>query len=610
MPSEGPCILQFGPFRFHAETAELSRRGVKLRLQPQPARVLRLLLAAPGQLVSRDAIQQELWGDTLVDYDLGVNRCVRQLRSALGDDTEIPRYIRTVPRRGYCFIAPVRNVQLPFASESRHAASAPASLVAQRNVVDPAQSAEPVSIAVLPFANLTGDPQDEYFGDGLAEEITNVLAQIPSLKVIARTSAFAFKGKSQDIRKIAEALGVNHVLEGSVRKMGARMRVTAQLIHATDGAHLSSKRYDCEQTDLFALQDTISVDIAQRLHARLTEGKPVSRNAEAYDAFLEGRFYWHKYTAEGFERAWACYQRAIAHDARYASAYIGLAECALAMVVDAGASPHTMYPQAADAARMALALNEADAAAHAAMGQLAAKVDYDWNRAGEHFRRALELGLDTHARLTYVAWYLLPLGRAHEAVAICDGVIQEDPLLLLGHTTKASALLWARRYDEGVTSCLRALDIDCNFGKALQLLAYLRGLQGRHAEAREHAERLMAILGRSPLSLFTLGLVYAAARDAASAQRVVADILKLPRGTQGNPTAIAGMAMLLGNTDGALRWMRAAIDQRDPRALWMGTHPWTDSVRKDERYQALMAMMNLATPAEERAPIGAQRPDA
>lgn len=298
MPPEGPRVLQFGPFRFHAETAELSRRRVKLRLQPQPARLLQLLLAAQGQLVSRDAIQQELWDDgTLVDYDLGVNRCVRQLRKALGDDTGIPRYIRTVPKLGYCFVAPVREAQRSPATATHHADAEAAAMSGQGEIV------EPISIAVLPFANLTGDPQDEYFGDGLAEEITNVLAQIRSLKVVARTSAFAFKGKDQDIRRIAEALGVNHVLEGSVRRMGARIRVTAQLIHATDGTHLSSKRYDCGQTDLFALQDTISADMARQLHARLRERKPVSCDPEAYEAFLEGRFHGHPYTPDELERA-------------------------------------------------------------------------------------------------------------------------------------------------------------------------------------------------------------------------------------------------------------------------------------------------------------------
>lgn len=236
----------------------------KAALQPQPASLLQLLLATPGQLVTRETIQGALWSDgTLVDYELGVNRCVRQLRAALGDSTTIPRYIRTVPKLGYCFVAVVRTPEptlLP-------AADAPVMASSKATPLRPAE--EQTSITVLPFANLTGDPQDEYFGDGLAEEITNVLAQIGSLKVIARTSAFAFKGKNEDIRKIADTLGVNHVLEGSIRRLGMRIRVTAQLIHASDGTHISSRRYDREEADLHTALQHAKQPVLSRCHPNI-----------------------------------------------------------------------------------------------------------------------------------------------------------------------------------------------------------------------------------------------------------------------------------------------------------------------------------------------------
>jgi TolB-like protein len=587
MQTTGPRVLQFGTFRFHAETAELSRRGVKLRLQPQPARMLQLLLSKPGQLVTRDVIQQELWGDgTLVDFDLGVNRCVRQLRQALGDDSEIPQFIRTVPKLGYCFVAPVRGATA--ADEKKAQDLTPAS---GANKVVEAQTK--TSIAVLPFTNLSGDPQDEYFGDGLAEEITNVLAQIGSLKVIARTSAFAFKGKNEDVRKIAETLGVNHVLEGSVRRLGMRIRVTAQLIHASDGAHISSKRYDCEHNDLFALQDEISADIARQFHVRLKAHKPAAHNPGAYEAFLEGRFHWHKFTPAGFERALGCYQRATTLDPAYGSAFTGMAEAYITMVIDAGASAHELLPKAAEAARIALELDDQDSGAHAAIGLVAAMRDYDWTAAGEHFRRALELGANTHARVAYVQWYLLPRGEISEALLQCDRVIADDPLLLLGRTAKATALLWARSYAEGIQCCQDALELDSRFAKAWQIKTYLLGLLNRHEEAMACAHGLIEILGPSHLSLFTLGLAYASAGDRAGADQVLGRIEALPRGHAGSPTAIAGMCMLLNDVEGSIRWMAKAIEQRDPRAMWMQFHPWADSVRSDPRYQALMDLMHL-----------------
>ena len=583
----GPQILRFGPFQFHAETSELSRRGLKLHLQPQPARMLRLLLSRPGQLVTRELIQSELWGDgTLVDYELGVNRCVRQLRTALGDDSATPRFIRTVPRLGYCFVAPVRGAT---AAEEKKAPDR--TLV---SIADKAVEAQPkTSIAVLPFTNLTGDPQDDYFGDGLAEEITNVLAQIGSLKVIARTSAFAFKGRNEDIRNIAETLGVNHVLEGSVRRLGIRIRVTAQLIRSSDGTHISSKRYDCEHTDLFALQDEIASDIAQQFHVRLRTHKPASHSPGAYEAFLEGRFHWHKFTPAGFARALACYQRAITLDPAYGAAFTGMAEVYITMVIDAGASAHELLPKAAEAARIALQLDDQDSGAHAAIGLLAAMKDYDWKVAGEHFQRALELGANTHVRIAYVYWYLLPRDEFREALLQCDRVIADDPLLLLGRTAKATALLWARSYAEGIQCCQDALELDSRFTKAWQTKSYLLGLASRHQEAIACAHGVIEILGPSHLGLFTLGLAYAAAGNRADAEQVVAQIEALPRGHVGSPAAIAAMYMLLNDVEGSVRWMAKAIEQRDPRALWMYAHPWADAVRNDPGYRALMRTMHL-----------------
>ena len=230
-------IFRFGLFEFHTGRLELVSQSVRIGLQRQPARLLLLLLESAGELVSRDTIQELLWRDgTTVDFELAVNRCVRLLRIALGDDIASPRYIKTIPRMGYCFIAPV--------SMSPTEVTAKSLVPAAPRAVAPEGSPRHPSIAVLPFANLSGNPEDEYFSDGLSEEIINALTQLPGLKVIARTSAFAFKGRNEDIRTIAETLGVSNVLEGSVRRAGNRIRVTAQLIHADDGVHISSRRYD------------------------------------------------------------------------------------------------------------------------------------------------------------------------------------------------------------------------------------------------------------------------------------------------------------------------------------------------------------------------------
>ena len=303
MPKPGSAketvVYRFGVFQFHAGTLELAKNSTRLRLQPQPAKLLRLLLENADAMVSRALIHELLWKDgTIVDFETGVNRCIRQLRTALSDDAVTPRYIRTFPKLGYSFIAPVAG----------RTASAPA--MPESKPTGPQQS-----IAVLPFVNFGGDPQDEYFSDGLTEEIINVLAQIQGLKVKARTSAFAFKGKNEDIRRIAAELDVDNLLEGSVRRNGGQIRVTVQLIEAGSGNHLSSKRYDGQTTDIFALQDQIAADVARQFRVEAVPSKRFTSSSAASEAYLEGRFHWHKYSPSEFVKALACFEHAVGIDA-------------------------------------------------------------------------------------------------------------------------------------------------------------------------------------------------------------------------------------------------------------------------------------------------------
>jgi TolB-like protein/Tfp pilus assembly protein PilF len=516
-----------------------------------------------------------------VDFELGVNRCIRQLRAALLDDGDTPRYIETIPRRGYRFIAAV--------TRSRAEAT---QVVAAAAPSKPAVSE--ASIAVLPFANLSGNPEDEYFSDGLAEEIINALAQIDGLKVISRTSAFAFKGKNEDIRKIAETLHVSTVLEGSVRRSGNRIRVTAQLIRASDGGHLSSKRYDREMTDVFAIQDEISADIAGQLSVRFNAPARAATNLAAYEAVLEGRFHWRKFTPPGFQRALKCFGRAVAIDPNYGPAYGGMAETYLYMVIDAGASGREFLPKAADAARRAIGLDPLEPNALAALAVVVEMLDYDWAEAERLFRRSRELHGGSHVRNAYASWFLLPRGRFEEAIAECDRMIDQDPLFVAGRTAKATALLFSRNYDTAAEWCLRALELDPAFPRAIQGLAYIRGLQGRHAEALELSDRLLAVLGPTHLSLFTAGLANSAAGNGAATIQAIDQIEELPGGSSGSPTAIGCMYALLDQKQKAVEWLEAAVAHRDPRVIWMNTHPWVDGLRAEPRFQALLRTMNFS----------------
>jgi TolB-like protein len=581
LPESETSIYRFGVFEFRADALELSRQGVLIRLQAQPARLLKLLLARPGALVSRESIHQLLWPDgTTVDFEMGVNRCIRSLRAALGDDSVSPRYIKTIPGLGYCLIAAV--AEQPRANAQETIPPVPEAVPA----------GQPASIAVLPFANLSDDPQDEYFSDGLAEEITNLLVQTTDLKVIARTSAFAFKGRNEDIRQIAAALGVTSIVEGSVRRSGTRIRVTAQLIRAADGVHLASRRYDSEMNEIFALQDEIAGDIAQQFGSQLAPHARPYPNLEAYGFLLEGRFHWNRLTAAGFAKSAECYQKALALDPNYALAHSGMAEYHFARVSFFFGNPLEDLPKAQAAARRALELDDQLPEPHAVLGCVEATLNYDWALAAQHLECARRLHRGYLFHLGYSVWYLLPLGQAAKAAAECSRVIEHDPLHLLARTCSAFALYCARDFEGASEQCFRALEIDAGFSPALQWLTFVRLAQGRVSEALDWARRALEIHGDSVGPLTAYGLALAEAGDREGALQTAQKVER-----SGSPFGAARLAriyLLLGDKDAALESLARAIDCHDPHALWSKASGWLNELDSDLRFQTLLARMNLS----------------
>ena len=316
MAGDSPTI-RFGVFELDLRTRELRKAGRKVQIQEQPLCVLVSLLERPGELVTRDELRQKLWqSDTFVDFDTGLNKAIGKIREALADSAASPRFVETLPKRGYRFIAPIEKL----APER----SAPRTGLEQTG----AKTAEKApAIAVLPFVNMSTDKEDAYFSDGLSEEIINALTKLPGLRVIARTSAFRFRGE-QDLRKVGEALQVGTVLEGSVRKAGNRLRITAQLIDVADDSHIWSERYDREMTDVFAIQDEISAAIVDQLKVSLgghpAAKRPIPKLA-AYEAVLEGRHHWYRFAPADLTKALECFERAVAIDPGYAEAHVGLA---------------------------------------------------------------------------------------------------------------------------------------------------------------------------------------------------------------------------------------------------------------------------------------------
>jgi TolB-like protein/DNA-binding winged helix-turn-helix (wHTH) protein len=415
-PPRSPSLC-FGPFELDATTGELRKAGILIKLQPQPFRVLLLLAEHAGAVVTREEIQRCLWSEsTFVDFEHGINFSINQIRGALADDAEKPRYIETLPRRGYRFIANVECLKESAKPESSVTVARippwrsvlvatlllillPVSYMAWHRTLPPAvASPGRIMLAVLPFQNLTGDPKQEYLTDGLTEEMITQLGRLQpeQMGVIARTSVMGYKHGDERLDQIGRELGVQYILEGSVRRDRDRMRITAQLIQVKDQSHLWAREYEHSLKDLFALQDDVTAGVAQEIQSRLAlesrnhAGRNHPVTPEAYEAYLLGRYSLNGRTAAGYQNAEKYFQSAIAADPNYALAYTGLAESYLLMAAN-GSSLQAASVQARTAAKKALTIDATLSEPHAILGLIAQNHDWNWEECEREFKLAMTL---------------------------------------------------------------------------------------------------------------------------------------------------------------------------------------------------------------------------
>jgi eukaryotic-like serine/threonine-protein kinase len=448
------------------------------------------------------------------------------------------------------------------------------------------------SIAVLPFVNMSRDADDEYFSDGLAEEIINALVKVPGLKVIARTSAFAFKGQNTDIRQIAKTLGVANILEGSVRKAGNRIRVTAQLIAASDGSHLWSERYDRELADVFAVQDEIAAAIAAALQVKLSSSpRRYTPKLEAYAEFLKARHHLQKWTLESAARGRECLERAIALDPGFAQAHSELGWCFFTLVTENQILPREGAGLIRAEAQKALEIDPSLADPHAALG-IAAVLDYDWAEAGRHFRLAMARApIQPFVRYFYGNYFLAPLGRMKEAEEETERGLQEDPLNLLLRSVAGIFQVVGGRVSEGQATLRQLLELDDTFWIAYVWLATSCALESRTDEALVYAEKGRAL---APWNPPVIGLLAGVLERAGEKSRAQALLKELGDGTGfGAPGGFINYYALLGEIELACDWLEKAIDQGDTRAPWIFPHFFGDRITSSPRWPKLAKMMNL-----------------
>jgi TolB-like protein/Tfp pilus assembly protein PilF len=556
--------VRFGSFELDLRGGELRKEGVKIKLQEQPFQILAMLLASPGQVVTREELRRRLWpSDTFVDFDHSLNKAINKLREALGDSADSPRFIETLAKRGYRFME----------SSSTNAAMA--------------------SIAVLPFLNLSNDPDNELFADGMSEEIISTLAQIKNLHVVARTSSFSFKGKHVDLRLVGQQLNVRTVLEGSVRRSGDRLRITTQLVNAADGYHLWSQRYDRELKDIFEIQEEIAKSIAQTLEVTLdSERQPLVRagteNLEAFKFYVQGRSLFFQRSPR-LPPAVAHFKKAVALDPQYGLAWSGLAD-AYNMVAFYGlARPEACLPYALEAAKQAIALDPSLAEAHTSLAMSHLLCDWDRPAAEREFLRSLELKpRNSLARCWYGMFYLhWGAGRFQEGLAQVKQAVQIDPLSAYARAMLAVAYL-PLDVDRCLETVQEALEIEPDYfiGRWAQLTAL--NIQGRFAEGADVGESALKLSGRFAWVIGSLARTYAALGKLADSEALYMELRWRSKREYVAPAVLGWAACAAGEQDEAIRCEQEAHAIGDPSLIVAKYWPDFAELRNDPRFDQIL----------------------
>jgi TolB-like protein/DNA-binding winged helix-turn-helix (wHTH) protein/Flp pilus assembly protein TadD len=627
--------FKFGVFEADLRTGELTKLGKRVRLQEQPFQLLAMLLEKPGELVIREELRERLWPKTIVDFDHGLNKAISKVREALGDSAENPRFIETVASRGYRFLADVAVVQggQPHTSTGDLAAGREAPGLAQ--LPDAGTSAKwPAhvfgwrlsgvvvalaltvflswsfyswrhqlstihSLAVLPLENLSNDASQDYFADGMTDELITHLGQISAIRVISRTSAMTYKNAHKPLAEIARELNVDAVVEGSVLHSGERVRIAAQLIEVPAEKQIWAESYEGDLRDTLTLQSRVARSIAAQIRATLNRQEQVALdnskavNPEAYEAYLKGRYFLNKRTGDGLRTAIEYFKRAIDSDSTYAEAYSGLADSyALSGDWKYGVlSPKDAFPKAKAAATKALALDESLGEAHASLAYALDLYGWDWEAAEIEYKRAIKLNVGYATAHQWYSWHLLMMGRNSEAIAELREAESLDPLSLIISADVADALSVAHRFDEAEQQARKTLQLDPNFAVGHYELGQALEEKHLHDQAIAEFQKAIAISGHSGAFDSNLGYAYAVSGRTEEAMTVVKD---LEHRQDQNPSLDADIALIyvgLGDPDQAISWLNKGYEGRFKASILL--RPAFDPLRSDARFKELLRHVGL-----------------
>ena len=635
-------VIRFGTFEVSFQSGEVRKAGLRIRVQQQPMKLLEILLEYPGEVVTREELRRRVWPkESFGDFDQALNISIGKLRSALGDSAENPRFIETLPKRGYRFIADVSVV-----GDNEHkrgpesAASPPPATGSVTQVQDPGLAISRTrpkgrswttllvipasvlvlslvilavslfrsrvrpptgirSLAVLPLDNLSGDASQNYFADGMTDELITDLAQISALRVISRTSVMAYKGARKPLPQIARELNVDAMVEGTVLRSGDQVRITAQLIEASTDKHLWSQSYEGDLRDTLTLQKKVASAIADQIRINLTPREQAALknvkvvNPEAYESYLKGRYFWNKRTADGLKAALAYFKQAIEEDPKYAQAYSGLADT-YALLGDwqyAVMTPKEAFPQAKAAASKALELDSMLGEAHNSLAFVLDGFDWDFDSAGKEFQRAIELNPGYATAHHWYAWHLSLLGRYDEAIVEMRKAENLDPLSLIINADLAELLVLAHSYDESIGQSRKTIEMDPNFALAHNQLAQAYLQKHMYDEAVAELKTAVQLSGGAPAFIANLARAYVASGKQGDAIKLLGDLKKRSNPTYSNAAEIAMIYASLGDTDQAMNWLEKGYEERfNPGVL---LRPGFDPLRSDSRFKELVHRIGL-----------------
>jgi len=653
--SSSKRILRFGVFELDTHAGELFKHGIRIKIQDQPFQVLLMLLDRSGEVVTREELRQRLWTEqTFVDFDHSLNIAVNKLRDCLGDSAENPRFVETLPRRGYRFLVPVtlvkeevvslpdkpdkaaRAVSRPSGQEMRAAASAEpartevsgdepyfpegrrafprgmavlallatvalAGWIWQTLHKPGAHTANKIMLAVLPLESLSNGPSEEYFISGLHDEMISQLGRMHSsrLGVIARTSVLQYANTRKSIQEIGRELNVDYVLEGTVRRSAGRIRITVQLIKVSDQTPMWSEQFERRVADVIAIQGDVARRVADSLALELLPDeraameRAATGNMGAYEDYLRGRYNWNQRTEEGFLKAIVYFEDAARKDPQFALAYAGLADCYNLMGGYAFQPPAQAYPKAKAAAAKALDLDPNLAEAHAAMGFAQFYSDWDWARAEQSFQRALAANPNLASARQWYGEYLHAMGRLDEAETQFHRAIEVDPFSLALNDDQGWLLLSQKRNVAAIEQFRKARSLDPGWISGYTSLAFALARAGRTGEALGELEELRRSKGETTGYLETLGYVQGLAGKASDAQKSLRELSQRGRAVNISQYSLALIHLGLGEKEQALAALERGAEQRDPWMPWLKAHPEWDGLRAEPRFQTVLRKVGL-----------------